>query len=137
MEGCKIHGHFIEQPGASGGGRLQPCPYLSVGTTLDSKSVYGETYRSIRQREQRLRNRILAETEAERIEIEYECSFEQKMKDPTSEVHQFFASRPRGVELAPPLRLRDALRGGHSELYVMEAAADADHDIRYVDNNSM
>ena len=112
--GCRFHGHFLTVINPNDGSKLlKPCPYLPLGTTLDSKSIYGDTYRQIQQREQRSRQRILTEfaSEVESIEIVYQCDFEAQMADPTSDVYQFFNGRLQGTDLAPPLRLRDALKG--------------------------
>ena len=135
FSGCAIHGHFIKVPCGSSGWRLQPCPYLDLGTTLDSKNIYGETYRDIQKREHRLHAKLLAETEIETIQVQYQCQFEALINDPSSDVYAFFQSQ--GHDLPPPLRLRDSLKGGHTELYFMEATATAESSIQYFDINSL
>ena len=138
MNGCKIHGHFINVTDAEGRQQLVPCGYLSAGTDLDSGNIYGEKYRTIRAREQDLHRRMQRGTEVEDIVVEYQCEFEGKMKDPESDVYAFFQSRSHTEgELPPPLRPRSALRGGHTELYRMEAVSGPNYRIQYFDINSM
>ena len=48
---CAHHGHMLGITQPDWATRLQACPYLPAGTTLDSKSVYGETYRHIHNNE--------------------------------------------------------------------------------------
>ena len=139
LHGCAHHGHMLTITEADGSTRLQACPYLPVGTTLDSKSVYGETYRNIHNREKLVHAKILAETEVKEIGIVWQCEFETLMNDPQSDVYAFFQARQQrlGKKLPPPLRLRSALRGGNTELFEMEATANEDFSIQYYDINSL
>ena len=135
FSGCHVHGHFKEVSQGTDGWVLQPCSYLDVGTTLDSRNIYGETYKDIKNRERRLHAKLLAETEIQNIVVQYQCEFEALMDDPTTDVHAFFQSLQ--YDLPPPLRIRDSLRGGHTELYCMEAVTTAESVIRYYDINSL
>ena len=139
MHGCAWHGHMVSIVQPDGSTVVQGCPYLPLGTNLDSKSIYGESFRSIHTRERQLHAKILAETEVKEIQIEWQCTFEAIMKDVHSDVCAFFQSRQQrlGKQLCPPLRLRSALFGGNTELFQLEATADADHSIYYYDINSL
>ena len=139
LHGCAHHGHMLSITQPDGTTRLQACPYLPVGTTLDSTSVYGESFRSIHKREKILHAKILAETEIKEIQIVWQCEFESWMKDPETDVYAFFQSRQQrlGKQLPPPLKLRSALRGGNTELFSMQASATEDFSIQYYDINSL
>ena len=93
MHGCAHHGHMLSITQPDGTTRLQACPYLPVGTTLDSKSVYGETYRHIHNNEKQLHAKILAEPGVKEISIVWQCELEAAMKDPKTDVYAFFQSR--------------------------------------------
>ena len=54
---------------SNGNTHLQPCQSLPIGTTLDSSSIWGESYRSIRRWEAQLHAKILAETEVEEFRV--------------------------------------------------------------------
>ena len=139
MHGCSYHGHIVvvTQPDASI--VHQGHPYLSVGTTLDFKSVYGEIFRNIHNREKQIHAQILAETEIKEIQIEWQCEFEAKMKNPQSDVYAFFQSRQQqlGNQLCPPLHLRSPVCGGNTELFYLEATANSEYSIYYYDINSL
>ena len=93
MHGCAHHGHMLSITQPDGTSCLQACPYLPAGTTLDSKSVYGETYRHINNNEKQLHAKILAEPGVKEISIVWQCKFEVAMKDPQTDVYAFFQSR--------------------------------------------
>ena len=139
MHGCSYHGHIVAVTQPDGSIVHQGCPYLPVGTTLDSKSVYGEIFRNIHNREKQIHARILAETEINEIQIEWQCEFEAKMKNPQSEVYAFFQSRQQqlGNQLCPPLHLRSPVCGGNTELFYLEATANSEYSIYYYDINSL
>ena len=52
-----------------------------------------------------------AASEVQSFEIVYQCDFEAQMADPISDVYQFFNGCLQGTDLAPPVGLRDALKG--------------------------
>ena len=99
----------------------------------------GESYCSIRRWEAQLHAKILAETEVEEFCVIYACQFEANMKDPRSDVYAFFNQRQHllGKKLPEPMKLRKSLRGGHCELYLLEAIADSETSIEYHDINSL
>ena len=133
------HGHFLTLPDGAGGTHIKACPSLPTGTTLDSRGIHGETYRAIQFRERQLHAKILAETEMKEFRVVYSCQFEADMKNPESDVYAFFNRRQDllGKKLPEPLKIRGCLRGGHCELYQMEAKADSQNDLRYYDINSL
>ena len=61
------------------------------------------------------------------------------MKDPRSDVYAFFNQRQHllGKKLPEPMKLRKSLRGGHCELYLLEAIANSETSIEYYDINSL
>ena len=71
--------------------------------------------------------------------VVYTCQFEAAMKNPQSDVYAFFNRRQDllGKKLPEPLKIRRCLRGGHCELYRLEAMSDSQNDLRYCDINSL
>ena len=111
LNGCFRHGHFMTVPDGEGGTCIKACPSLPAGTTLDTKGIHGETYRSIQFREKQLHAKILAETEMKEFRVVYTCQFEAAMKNPHSDIYAFFNRRQDllGKKLPEPMKIRRCL----------------------------
>lgn len=113
VHGCKTHGHLDA--------RGQCCALMGKDATLDSVNPFNEDYRTSIAKFDRLQRSLLKREDVKKIHVVYECEFLKELHDPRSAVHAFFFASPlcqlqlNDGALPVPLRVRQALRGGHCE----------------------
>ena len=108
---------------AANEGGWQPCPYMPLNATPDTKNVFGSPYGQLMRQFEAMTSKILQEYRGtiDHIEIVYQCSFEADMKNPATPIANFFRNSGARMERIEPMIIRSFLRGGNVETFQMVA----------------
>ena len=130
------HGHVLDR---SEGQPSRFCRLLPANTTMRSTNPAQIQYSTLIANFERQKADISRQYKNVRHIIQWECSFLDQLNNKECDVGKFYAERDKDAFYDRRLKVRDAMRGGHVDLYALSLSTQVNDNktIFYEDYNSL